>query len=245
MAETRGDAGPARFYKNVEIAPATMAEGGEGRALLLDGRSARTPAGAPLVAPSPALAALIAEEWRAQGETIDLRAMLATRLSTTAIDHGAARAEAWREDIINYLQTDLLCCRAASPRALAERQAAAWDPLLDWLRQACAVALATTTDLRPSPLSAEARAAARRLLEEESVYVLIGLKSAAELVGSAVLALAAQAGAQDADTLFAASRIDEDFQAARWGSDSEARARVDQMQAEFRGVAAYLRALRE
>src|SRR3546814_1528770 len=34
-----------------------------------------------------------------------------------------------------YSESDLLCYRADAPAALVARQAAAWDPLLDWAAQ--------------------------------------------------------------------------------------------------------------
>ena len=37
--------------------------------------------------------------------------------------------------IAAYGETDLLCYRAERPAELAQRQAAAWDPLLDWVAE--------------------------------------------------------------------------------------------------------------
>ena len=51
-----------RFWKEAE---ATPQDGGWG--IALDGRLVRTPARAPLVVASPALAEAIAAEWTAQG----------------------------------------------------------------------------------------------------------------------------------------------------------------------------------
>ena len=55
-----------RFYKTVSLEPVTG-----GHAIRLDGRAVKTPARAELVLPTPALAAAVAAEWRAQAEKVD------------------------------------------------------------------------------------------------------------------------------------------------------------------------------
>ncbi|GAB4531739.1 MAG: ATP12 family chaperone protein [Parvularculaceae bacterium] len=234
----------ARFYECVDIAPADAGEGGgAGFVIMLDGRPARTPARRRLAAPTRAAAELAAEEWRAQGERIDLRSMVATRLLTTAIDRGREHGAAWRAELVNYLPSDLVRCHASSPRELVARQAAAWDPLLAWMEAEYGVRLTSTDSLRPAAPDPDELARLARRLETESDFVAIGLKSAAELTGSAVIALALGACAFDAETLFAASRIEEAYQQERWGVDAEAERRTERMKGEFLTLAAYLAAL--
>ena len=72
---------PKRFY---DTAIAVEAVGGHG--ITLDGKPVRTPAGRPLAVPGAALAGALAEEWDAQGETIDRETMPLTRLVCTALD---------------------------------------------------------------------------------------------------------------------------------------------------------------
>ena len=59
---------PRRFYKDVSVV-----EGADGFGIALDGRQARTPGRKLLALPAAAAAEIVAEEWRAQGETIDPR----------------------------------------------------------------------------------------------------------------------------------------------------------------------------
>ena len=76
-----------RFYTTVEVAAADA-----GHRVLLDGRPLRTPARHALALPSAALAEALAEEWRAQGETLAPHAMPLTRLASTAQDRMPASA---------------------------------------------------------------------------------------------------------------------------------------------------------
>ena len=119
-----------RFYQAVTV--------GEGMAypILLDGRAVKTTAGGALAAPSRPLAQAIAAEWDAQGERIDPAAMPLTRLANTIIDGVAPNPEPLRQEIANYLGSDLVCYRAATPEGLVARQAQHWDPVLAWAREA-------------------------------------------------------------------------------------------------------------
>ncbi|MGA9846754.1 MAG: ATP12 family protein, partial [Roseiarcus sp.] len=121
-----------RFYKSVEV---REAEGG-GFELMLDGRAARTPGRNKLAAASRPLMERVAEEWARQGETIDPADMPLTRLLNSAIDGVAGTMEETRADIARYAGSDLLCYRAETPEALAERQRLAFDPVLEWAAEA-------------------------------------------------------------------------------------------------------------
>ena len=73
-----------RFWKDVSVAPE-----GDGWGIQLDGRPVRTPARAPLVVPTEALADAISGEWRSVEDEIDPRAMPLTGLANAAIDRVA------------------------------------------------------------------------------------------------------------------------------------------------------------
>ena len=70
-----------RLYKQAAVLPAES-----GFAVMLDGKTVRTPAKAGLVVKSRALADAIAAEWQAQGDKVDPDTMPLTRLASTAID---------------------------------------------------------------------------------------------------------------------------------------------------------------
>ncbi|MCB1546153.1 MAG: ATPase, partial [Rhodoblastus sp.] len=114
---------PKRFYKE-----ATVAARDDAWAVLLDGRSVRTPAGGMLALPTEAAARLVAAEWAAQGEDIDPSTMPVTRLVNSALDGVARDLRGVAADIVKYAGSDLVCYRAGEPDGLVAAQAAAWDP---------------------------------------------------------------------------------------------------------------------
>lgn len=224
MTET---ARPRRFYKAVAVEPV---EGGF--AVRLDGRQARTAGGAPLVAPTKALADLVAAEWEAQGETIDFTRMPATRLAFTAIDRTPEAREGLAKEVAAYAGSDLLCYVAEDPASLAEREVAAWGPWLEWAERELGVALRPSIGIAHAAQPEGSLVRAHGLAEAMDDFALTGLVYAAGLYGSAVLALAVARGALDAGEAFELSRLDEAFQQERWGVDAEAAQRTDAMRAE-------------
>ena len=116
-----------RFYQKAEAARRAG-----GYAITLDGKPIKTPGKRDLLLPSGALAAAIAEEWNAQQTEVLTATMPLTRLATTTIDRVATQRDAIIRQTANYAGTDLVCYRATHPPALAARQHATWQPLMDW-----------------------------------------------------------------------------------------------------------------
>jgi chaperone required for assembly of F1-ATPase len=224
-----------RFYKSVSVA-----EQGGVFAILLDGRPVKTPLKKALETRHRALADAIAAEWRAQGAEIDPAAMPLTRLLSTAIDRVAAERDAMTASLLAYLDTDLLCYRAPHPAALKERQAAVWQPILDWLEAAHGIGLSVVHGVAPVTQPEAARAAAARVLSALPVDTFTAVQAAAAATGSVGLALALGQGRISAAEAFAAAQLDETYQNEQWGEDAEALERRRRIEADIAAVGRYL-----
>src|SRR3546814_14863005 len=93
-----------RFYED-----AAVVAGESGFEIRLDGRPVRTPARAPLALPTQGLAEAIAEEWRAQGETVDPRSMPLTGLSNGALAQTATHSGSLEAGNARSAESDQLC----------------------------------------------------------------------------------------------------------------------------------------
>lgn len=201
---------------------ATVGQGQGGWQVLLDGRAVKTPAKAPLVLPTEGLAQAVAGEWQAQGREIVPASMPLTRIANTAIDGVAARHAEVVAALAAWGASDLLCYRAEAPAVLAARQAAGWDPWLDWAEQAFGARLAVTRGIMPVTQPAGALAALRAAVAAHDAFRLAALHDLVTIPGSLVLGLAVAAGRLTPDAAFDLSRIDDDWQAEQWGVDAEA-----------------------
>ena len=230
---------PKRFYKAV-----TTAEGESGHVVKLDGRSVRTPAGAVLVLPSAAAARLVADEYAAQEEHIVPLTMPATRLANTAFDGVSSAADAVLEDILKFSTSDLLCYRADAPEALVERQAEAWDPVLDWARLELGARFLLAEGVMHVDQPRETiGAVAIHLRKRAKPFRLAAIHLMTSLTGSALLALAVEAKALDVETAWMAAHVDENWNIEHWGDDAEAVARRAGRKRDMMAAAALLEAL--
>jgi chaperone required for assembly of F1-ATPase len=223
-----------RFYNQAHIGE------GEGFVLLLDDRPVKTPARRPLAAPSRALAEKIAAEWNAQTNVIDPGRMPLTRLANAVIDAVADAPRPVADEVAQYLGSDLLCYRAETPAGLVALQSQHWDPVLAWARDALGARFVLAQGVVHVAQPDEAIAAAAARIPAEH-WRLGAVSSITTLTGSALLALALNAGALDAEAAWAAAHVDEIWQTSQWGSDDSAIERQAYRLAEFEAAVALLR----
>ena len=229
-----------RFYAHAEVA-----EEGSGWALRLDGRGARTPAKRPLVAPSRAVAQLIAREWSEQKETLSPADMPITRLANSAIDGVAEATQPVVDEIVRYAGADLVCYRAEEPYNLVMEQAEAFDPVLAWAEQQLGARFILSAGIRHVQQPTRSLEAVRRAVEARNdPFALAALHVQTALTGSALIALQVAAGAVAPDLAWRAAHVDEDFQIRQWGEDEEANLRRAARWRDFEAAAKVLDALR-
>jgi chaperone required for assembly of F1-ATPase len=228
-----------RFYQKAE--PAMRAGG---YAIALDGKPIKTPGKRDLLVPSGALAAAIAEEWNAQETGVRAGAMPLTRLATTAVDRVATQRDAIIRQTANYAATDLVCYRAAHPPALAARQQAVWQPLIDWAVLRYDAPLSVTIGVIPTKQSATSIRAFAAAVAEQHDFALTALHVATAACGSLVIGLALIEGHLDAEGAFAVSQLDESFQIEAWGEDAEQAKRRRGLAADIQAAARFISLLR-
>jgi chaperone required for assembly of F1-ATPase len=217
-----------RFWKE-----AGVVEEEDGFGVRLDGRAVRTPAKAALIVPTPALAEAIAAEWDAQEGKIDPGTMPFTRSANAAIDKVARQTSEVAEMLAAYGDSDLICYRASGPVELIEKQAEAWNPLLDWTESVLSVKLLVVEGVVHAPQDAAALARLRAHVDALDTWALTAFHDLVSLSGSLVIGFAALDGFYPAETLWNLSRVDETWQAEQWGSDEEAEEMAARKQSDF------------
>lgn len=228
-----------RFWQAALVVPAP-----DGFAVHLDDRPLQTPGKAALVVPSEGFATAIAAEWDALGAEIRPEALPFTRAANSAIDRVRPARPAVVAAVAAYGETDLLCYRAEAPAALVARQAAAWDPLLDWADATLGARLRVVSGLMPQPQPEASTAALRAAVEGFDAFALMALHDLVTISGSLVLGLAVAREAVDGARAFALAQLDEDWQAEQWGWDAEAAAAAGRRREDFLRVERMLALLR-
>jgi chaperone required for assembly of F1-ATPase len=200
----------------------------------------KTPARAELVLPTPALAAAVAAEWKAQGDEVDPRAMPLTGLANAAIDRVAPDVSAFAEALATYAETDLLYYRADSPAVLIGHQAESWDPLIDWAQQRYDVGFEIVHGIMHQPQSSETVERLAAAVHTQDAWRLAALQPLVTIAGSLIVALALAEGEIGVDDAFAAAHLDELWQVEQWGENELARQTREHRRADFRAAARFL-----
>ena len=207
-----------RFYKDVSVA---SADGGW--RVLLDERGIKTAAGAPQIVPTQALAEALAQEWAAQGETLDLAAFLLRDLADFAIDTGAV--EDVTHSLLPYAETDTLCYRADPDEPLHRRQLEVWEPVLKQAEVRFGIQFTRVSGIvhKPQPPATLARLALE--LQAKDPFALAALRMLSSLAASLIVALLAIEPGSDIRALWDAASLEEEWQAELWGREWEAEER--------------------
>ena len=224
-----------RFYTE-----AAVAEADGGFAVTLDGRPIRTPSGRVIAIPHREIAEAVVAEWEAQKEAINPLTMPMTRFANSVVEAVVDRTSAVADDIARYLQLG----PAVLPRRPSRRR---------WSRAKQNTGIPCCSGLRMSwarisswpKASCMCASRIRRLRRRGRRCPMIPGRSRAlhvvtTLTGSALLALALAYGLLDADQVWAAAHVDEDWNAEQWGADEEATERRAARSVDFRAASRIL-----
>lgn len=225
-----------RFWKDVS----SSKEEEGGWSIKLDDRPVRTPARAPLIVPTEALADAIADEWRSITVEIDPRAMPLTGLANAAIDRVAPERQAFAGGLARYAEADLACYRSEWPPELVERQKSVWDPLLAWARRRYDVDFSTTSGLMHVPQPQATIEQLAHAVGALDAFRLAGLSPLVSIGGSLVAALAVAEKAITPETAWESVSIDERWQLEQWGADSEAETVLENKRRDFFAATRFL-----
>jgi chaperone required for assembly of F1-ATPase len=144
-----------------------------------------------------------------------------TRLANTIIDGVTGAEQEVAAEIEKYLGSDLVFYRATEPEKLVARQAELWDPLLAFARDRLGARFVLAGGINYVAQPDHAIAAARRAIPANP-WRLGAAHVVTTLTGSALLALAMDAGAITVEAAWEAAHVDEDWNMAYWGRDAEA-----------------------
>ncbi len=211
---------PKRFYKTAHVEHHAETDT---YAVQLDGKPVRTPGRSLLALPTEPAALLVADEFDAQKEEINPFDMPVLRIANTAIDGVSTDTQAVLEDILRYSSSDLVCYRADGPESLVERQNEAWDRVIDWARASLGARFVLAEGIVHVDQPREAIGAVGiHLKMRDEPFRLSALHVMTTLTGSALIALAVDAGELTPEEGWATAHVDEDWNIAQWGEDAEA-----------------------
>jgi chaperone required for assembly of F1-ATPase len=208
-----------RFYKT-----ASTGFEHDGITVLLDGKLLKTPSRQTMFVPTQSLADEICREWGAQKEEIIPDTMPMTQLLTTVIDRITPQRAAIIADILNYIDTDLVCYVITDPPELQAYQQRLWTPVRDWFEKTFNTTLNVTTGILAIQQNDDVHMVIASFLEALDDNHLGAFQLMVSTTGSVILSIAFYMGVFDADHINQAIFIDEDYKAELYNEEFYGRA---------------------
>src|SRR3989338_1304456 len=194
-----------RFYKLVTLGEETA----EGYQLLLDNKPVRTPDKKIFFIPYRYLADLIVKEWEAQTDEIRPLTMPVCQMTMTLIDSVIPHRQALEEEMLGYIDTDLICYRTDEPERYKRAQEEKWNPFIEWFDQIFKLRLQTTTGLSSLTQHPDIHQVIAHHVATLSDNQLMAMYLATMGTGSIILALAFQMRAFPNDVILSAAFAEE------------------------------------
>ncbi|VAV88245.1 hypothetical protein MNBD_ALPHA04-2013, partial [hydrothermal vent metagenome] len=169
------------------------------------------------------------------------QSMPLTGLSEGALDQAISDRERIISRIAAFADSDMLYYRADETQtALAERQAAEWDPLLEWARARYDVSFDLIHGIMHRPQPKQTIVRLTGVVAAQGNFTIAAMLSLAGLTGSLIATLAIVEGKHDPQTLWPLVNLEELWQEEQWGGDDLAIAARRIKQAEFETAAQFL-----
>jgi chaperone required for assembly of F1-ATPase len=217
-----------RFYTDVDYQAVEA-----GWQVHLDTRPLKTVGGRLQIVPTQELAQALAAEWAAQGEKLDPASLVMRDQTDFAIDVVAQDPIDTIKRTLAYGETDTLCYRADPDDALFERQNAEWEPVLTAVEHREGVQLARVSGIVHRAHPNETLPKLHASIAGLNPFDLAGLHTITSLAASLCIGLEALENGANAEALWKAATLEEEWQADLWGRDEEAEEARARKRGEF------------
>ena len=218
-----------KFWKKIEIRQSSSKK----FHLLLDNKKLTTPMKKELVLPSEILVNEVLREWDQNSDNINIDDLVFYGVLSTAIDKVNLEKDAYVNDIIDFIDTDLICYRAESPNDLIALQNKSWNPILLLIEKYIDVKIKVFKGVMPSNQDQKVHTEIKKLISNLSDVQISVLHRITNLIGSIFLSLCILKKDLLKEDAFECSFLDELWQAKNWGHEEDASVKRNKIRLEL------------
>jgi len=218
-----------KFWKKIEIRQSSSKK----FHLLLDNKKLTTPMKKELVLPSVILVNEVLREWDQNSDNINIDDLVFYGVLSTAIDKVNLEKDAYVNDIIDFIDTDLICYRAESPNDLIALQNKSWNPILLLIEKYIDVKIKVFKGVMPSNQDQKVHTEIKKLISNLSDVQISVLHRITNLIGSIFLSLCILKKDLLKEDAFECSFLDELWQAKNWGHEEDASIKRNKIRLEL------------
>jgi chaperone required for assembly of F1-ATPase len=229
-----------KFWKNVQVKKKLK----NSFEILLDKRILKTPMQKDLIFSNYKIAKETALEWDISEKEINTENMVFYGLISTAIDKIHHDKVSYIENVLGFINTDLICYRADGPNELVDLQNSSWNPIISFIKKYIDVELKFFIGVMPSKQSLEIFVRLKTLINSFSDIEISALHRMTNLTGSIFISICILKGDVLKNEAFELSFLDELWQAKNWGVEEESSDKRDKIAKELNRIISFVELIR-
>jgi len=218
-----------KFWKTIEIKKVSSKE----FYILLDNKKLKTPLKNELILSNHLMAKEVLKEWDQSSDIINADDLVFYGLLSTAIDRVREEKNSYINDIINFIDTDLICYRADSPIDLVSSQNKHWDPIILLIEKYIDTNVTVFKGVMPSQQNLKVHHEIKRLVDALSDIQISVLHRITNLIGSVFLSLCILKKDLTKKQAYESAFLDELWQAKNCGYEEEASIKRNKIRIEL------------
>ena len=212
--------------------------------ILLDKRILKTPMQKDLIFSNYKIAKETALEWDIDEKEINTENMVFYGLISTAIDKISNDKVSYIDNVLGFINTDLICYRADGPNELVDLQNSSWNPIISFIKKYIDVELKFFIGVMPSKQSSEIFIRIKTLINSFSDIEISVLHRMTNLTGSIFISICIMKGDVLKNEAFELSFLDELWQAKNWGVEVESLDKRDKIAKELNRIISFVELIR-
>ena len=218
-----------KFWKTIEIKKVSSKE----FYILLDNKKLKTPLKNELILSNHLMTKEVLKEWDQPSDIINADDLVFYGLLSTAIDRVCEEKNSYINDIINFIDTDLICYRADSPTDLVSFQNKYWNPIILLIEKYIDTKVTVFKGVMPSQQNLKVHHEIKKLVDELSDIQISVLHRITNIVGSVFLSLCILKKDLTKKQAYEFAFLDELWQAKNWGYEEEASIKRNKIRIEL------------
>ena len=207
-----------KFWKIVQVKENSI----NSYEILLDDNILRTPFKKKLIISNAKIAEEIYKEWNQDTNFIDTDDMIFYGIISTSIDKICINRKLYIDDILHFIDTDLICYRAENPNELVQLQSKHWDPIISKVEKYINSKIDVFNGIMPERQNKLIQYKMTKFLTNFSDLEIAVMHRITNITGSIFLAFCVLKNDIIKKNVFELSFLDELWQAQNWGYEVEA-----------------------
>jgi chaperone required for assembly of F1-ATPase len=205
----------------------------------INSKLAKSPKGNLIELPNIKLAKIVLDNYKLKLETKNINIVSPIKLTNTAIDKIKFEKVNYINEMVSYLNSDVVCYFSAAPDDLVERQKQLWLPIVHFMMKFYDINLIYTSDISALNQNESSLMKLKTILKEKNIFELSALYALSQLTKSIMISLALVNNKISVKKAFESSNLEELYQISKWGKDEEAFNRLNAIKIDIKNIKKY------